>query len=99
LLDPGLEGYRQQCAHKGLPTDDETAVLFAMFPQQIEALVKGVPAAEPKAAPKPAPVKPAAAPVVQSAPPSAAAPATTRKHLVLTINGQRHEVLVEKLAG
>jgi pyruvate carboxylase subunit B len=99
LLDPGLEGYRQQCADKGLPTDDETAVLFAMFPQQIEALVKGVPAAEPKAAPKPAPVKPAAAPVVQSAPPSAAAPATTRKHLVLTINGQRHEVLVEKLAG
>jgi oxaloacetate decarboxylase alpha subunit/pyruvate carboxylase subunit B len=95
LLAPGLEGYRAQCAAKSLPTDDETAVLFAMFPQQIEALVKGVPAAEPKAAPKPAPAKPAPAPVLQSAPPSAAA--ATRQQMVLTIDGQRHEVLVEKL--
>ena len=45
LLPPGMEGYRKQCADRGLPTDDETVVLFAMFPQQIEALIKGVPAA------------------------------------------------------
>ena len=92
LLEPGLEGYRRQAVAKGLPADDETAVLFAMFPQQIEAVCKGIPAAEPKGAPKPA-AKPAAA--------AAGAPAnatiTERKHMVLTIDGQRHEVLVEKL--
>ena len=38
LLEPGMEKYRRQCADKGLPTDDETVVLFAMFPQQVEAL-------------------------------------------------------------
>jgi pyruvate/oxaloacetate carboxyltransferase len=40
LLEPGMEKYRKQCAEKGLPTDDETVVLFAMFPQQVEALMK-----------------------------------------------------------
>ena len=40
LLEPGLEKYRKQCAEKGLPVEDEIAVLFAMFPQQVEALFK-----------------------------------------------------------
>ena len=40
LLEPGLEKYRKQCAEKGLPVDDEIVVLFAMFPQQVEALFK-----------------------------------------------------------
>ena len=65
LLEPGLEACRKQGAAKGLPSDDETAVLFAMFPQQIEAVCKGIPAAEPKGAAKPVAAKPAAAPVVQ----------------------------------
>jgi len=91
LLAPGLEGYRAQCAAKSLPTDDETAVLFAMFPQQIEALIKGTPAPDPK----PAPAKPAATPVASPAPSSAAV--TSRQQMVLTIDGQRHEVCVEKL--
>ena len=94
LLDPGLEGYKKQCAEKGLPTDDETAVLFAMFPQQVEALIKGIPPAEakPAAAPAkptaPAPAKPAPAPAVSSG---------AASNMVLTIDGQRHEVLVERL--
>ena len=54
LLEPGMEKVRKQCVDKGLPSDDETAVLFAMFPQQVEALLK------PKAAAAPEP-KPAAA--------------------------------------
>ncbi len=95
LLEPGLEGYRKQCADKGLPSDDETAVLFAMFPQQIEALIKGIPAAEATAAPAPAPAKPAAAPVVS--PPSSNATVLNRRQMVLTIDGRRHEVFVEKL--
>jgi oxaloacetate decarboxylase alpha subunit/pyruvate carboxylase subunit B len=97
LLEPGLEGYKKQCADKGLPTTDEIAVLFAMFPQQVEALVKGTPAApEAKSAPaKPAAPAPAPVPAVSS-PPSNAKVVSTR-HLVLNIDGMRHEVCVEKL--
>lgn len=94
LLSPGMDGYRKQCADKGLPTDDETVVLFAMFPQQVEALIKGTPTPAPAA---PAPAKPTPAP----APAPAARPAAPSPHdgkrMVLTINGTRHEVLVEKL--
>jgi oxaloacetate decarboxylase alpha subunit/pyruvate carboxylase subunit B len=91
LLAPGLEGCRAQCAAKSLPTDDETAVLFAMFPQQIEALIKGTPAAEPEAAPKPAKPAPAVSPATSNA------TVRSRQQMVLTIDGQRHEVCVEKL--
>ncbi len=101
LLAPGLEGFRSQCAEKGLPTDDETAVLFAMFPQQIEALVKGTKAAPPKAAAsKAAPASAAstkAAPTVTTTPASDKTGITRRNQMVLHINGQRHEVCVEKL--
>lgn len=47
LLPPALEKYRGQCAAKGLPASDEIAVLFAMFPQQVEALLKPKPTAPP----------------------------------------------------
>jgi pyruvate carboxylase subunit B len=91
LLKPGLEGYKKQCAEKGLPTSDEIAVLFAMFPQQVEALVKGNPPAE-SAKPKPAPAAPPAAPA-----PASNATVISRQNMVLTISGHRHEVSVEKL--
>jgi oxaloacetate decarboxylase alpha subunit/pyruvate carboxylase subunit B len=92
LLEPGLEKYRKQCAEKGLPTTEEIAVLFAMFPQQVEALCK------PKAA-APAPAPASAAGTTPAVP----APAPVRpsngagKHLFVTLNGQRHDVLVETL--
>lgn len=104
LLEPGMEKYRQQCAAKGLPTDDEAVVLFAMFPQQVEALWKAK--AGGAAAPVAAPATPAAtaAPAAKAANPPASAPApagparpANGKHLVLTINGKRHEVTVETL--
>ena len=64
-----------------------------MFPQQVEALHKGTPAADPKPAPAPAPAsKPA--PV---APAPTNATVTNRRDMVLTIDGERHEVIVEKL--
>lgn len=81
LLEPGLEKCRQQCAAKGLPMEDEIVVLFAMYPQQIEALLK----------PKTRDPAVAPAPVVQSK--------SQGRHLVVTLNGQRHEVLVETLEG
>jgi oxaloacetate decarboxylase alpha subunit/pyruvate carboxylase subunit B len=96
LLEPGLEGYRKQCADKGLPTNDETAVLFAMFPQQIEALILGKNPEEPKdaaAAPSPAPVvRPRPSADAGSAPKDSAA-----QQMVLVIDGERHEVSIEKL--
>jgi pyruvate carboxylase subunit B len=95
LLAPGMPGYRQQCADKGLPTTDEIAVLFAMFPQQVEALVKDpVPSPAP---PAPATVAPAAATPMPAAPARANGSQVAGKHLVLTINGERHEAIVETL--
>lgn len=99
LLQPGLEGYKKQCAEKGLPTDDETAVLFAMFPQQVEALIKGIPPAEVTQAAQAK--KEAVAPSKTEAPkPTPSFPAdakTSSSQMVLVINGQRHEVQVEKV--
>jgi oxaloacetate decarboxylase alpha subunit/pyruvate carboxylase subunit B len=111
LLKPGMDDYRKQCADKGLPTDDETVVLFAMFPQQVEELHKGnaAAAAQPKPAPAPAatPAAPAPAPApapaaataapAEPAAPAAATGGASLKHFALTINGDRHEVTVETL--
>jgi oxaloacetate decarboxylase alpha subunit/pyruvate carboxylase subunit B len=96
LLEPGMEKYRKQCAEKGLPTDDEIVVLFAMFPQQVESVVKGIPAPAPKAPP----AKPAAAGAPAAAPAAAAAalpPAGARRSMFVTVNGKRHDVSVETL--
>jgi oxaloacetate decarboxylase alpha subunit/pyruvate carboxylase subunit B len=96
LLKPGLEACRSQCREKGLPDDEETAVLFAMFPQQVEALFKpkkngsAVPATT-----SPAPAAPsavAAAPVVSTQPANG-----NGKRLFVTVNGKRHQVTVETL--
>jgi len=93
LLPPGLEKYRKQCAEKGLPTEDEIVVLYAMFPQQVEALLK------PKAAAAPAAPAPAAATPNAPAPAAAARTNGKGKQLFVTLNGQRHNVLVETLEG
>ena len=100
LLEPALESYRKQCTDKGLPGDDETTVLFAMFPQQVEALIKGPPVVKAKPAPAPAPkAAPAVAParMASSLPNGTAAKAGTRREMVLTIDGERHHVSVEKV--
>jgi oxaloacetate decarboxylase alpha subunit/pyruvate carboxylase subunit B len=99
LLAPGLEGFRSQCAEKGLPTNDEITVLFAMFPQQIEALVKGTLATEPAktaAAKKP---DSEAAPAAPTTAPTPTAIAENCQNMVLTVNGKRHDVTVETLKG
>lgn len=98
LLEPGMDGYRKQCADKGLPTDDETVVLFAMFPQQVEELYKK-PTAAPPAVVSPQPAaepQPAAAPQAAAVFQAAAAEGSAR-HFALTINGERREVTVETL--
>jgi pyruvate carboxylase subunit B len=98
LLEPGMETYRKQCVDKGLPSDDETVVLFAMFPQQVEGLYKkpAAPTAAPAAAS--APVAPTA-PAAPSAAPMAPRSNGRGQHLFITVNGQRHNVTVETLEG
>jgi pyruvate carboxylase subunit B len=102
LLDPGMEKYRKQAADKGLPTSDEIVVLFAMFPQQVEALYK--PKAAPAAAPTtaaapastPAAPKPVPPTVTATAPAAANGPAGS-KRMFITVAGTRHDVTVEAL--
>jgi oxaloacetate decarboxylase alpha subunit/pyruvate carboxylase subunit B len=86
LLEPGMEKCRAQCAEKGLPTADEIVVLFAMFPQQVEELLK------PKAVPAVPPVQtPLTLATLRASGPG--------KHLFVTVNGTRHDVTVENLEG
>jgi oxaloacetate decarboxylase alpha subunit/pyruvate carboxylase subunit B len=91
-----MEKLRATLVEKGLPSDDEHCVIYAMFPQELEKLYKGgagAPAAPvASSAPKPEIKAPAPAqPVI---------PGTTKKisRLALTIEGKRHDVSVEELA-
>ncbi len=96
LLPPGMEGYRAQCRAKGLPDNDEIVVLFAMFPQQVEELLK------PKAAAPAAPAAIAAAPAPPPGAPAASQAYSSGgpgRRLIVTLNGRRHDVRVETLEG
>lgn len=102
LIKPGMEDLRRKLAEKGLPTDDEHCVIYAMFPQQVEDFYKKP---EPKEeAPVQVNTAPAAAP--------AAAPSMTvidngitarvsgpsgSRDLTIIINGQSHSVKVERI--
>lgn len=96
LLQPGMNKLRDECKSKGLSTDDETVVLFAMFPQQLEQYYKGAkekPREAPNAVPQQAaPRQPAAAPAQKQAVVSA-----TAKQYTLHINGKKWDVAVEEL--
>jgi pyruvate carboxylase subunit B len=95
LLEPGMEKYRRQCADKNLPTDDETVVLFAMFPQQVEALfLKNSPMAKAASA---VPVTPPTTATASGASVSARAPSGNARRMFVTVEGRRHEVTVEAL--
>jgi len=80
LLKPRMAELKAELKAKGFEDSDENAVLWAMFPLQLEKVLKGE---------KPAPVaKPAAA--------SPEAKAAVGRKYVLNVDGQRHEVLVEQ---
>ncbi len=91
LLEPGMEKYRAQCAEKGLPTDDEIVVLFAMFPQQVEALFK------PKAAAAGCRSRRCHSPGRCRSCPGPSEPTATASRCSSPSNGQRHDVTVETL--
>jgi len=81
LLEPRMAKLKAELKAKGFEDSDENAVLWAMFPMQLEKVLKGEKPA--------APAKPAAAP-------SATAAAAVGRKYVLNIDGARHEVIVEE---
>jgi oxaloacetate decarboxylase alpha subunit/pyruvate carboxylase subunit B len=88
LLSPGLPALRDQLKEKDLPEDDETAVLFAMFPVETERLLRGE--------------KPPTAPAQKTVAASSAASSPTGhrpKKYVMHVEGQKHTVEVEELAS
>jgi oxaloacetate decarboxylase alpha subunit/pyruvate carboxylase subunit B len=88
LLEPGMPALRNKLKEKGLPEDDETVVLFAMFPVETEKLLRvEKPPATPAAA---------AAPAQVSTPPARAG--TRPKKYVMHIEGKKHTVEVEEVA-
>jgi pyruvate carboxylase subunit B len=85
-LEPRMPALRAELGAKGLPTDDEACVLYAMFPREYEKLVKPAPAAPPTPA----------APAAPETGPAPAAPADARP-MRIVINGQSSEILIEEI--
>lgn len=81
-LAPRMDALRAELRAKGLPADDETAVLYAMFPQQVLDLLAG---RKPSATPAPAPAGPAAK------------PATPAKRFRITLGAHRRDAIVEEV--
>jgi oxaloacetate decarboxylase alpha subunit/pyruvate carboxylase subunit B len=95
VLEPRMPKLRAELAQKGLPTDDEHCVIYAMFPVEMAKLYQ--------AAPPPAASAVAATPRSEVKAPETAQPVipgtnTRISHLALTIEGRRHQVSVEELA-
>ena len=87
LLDPGLPALRDKLKEKGLPEDDETAVLFAMFPVETEKLLRGEKPGEARAA------------VVAATKPPEKAPAKGKgSRYIMEIEGTKHNVEIEEMA-
>ena len=89
LLEPALPRLRDTLKEKGLPEDDETAVLFAMFPVETEKLLRGEKPGVAKSQPVPA------RPPSQVPEPSSG----RAKHYVMEIEGRKHAVEIEELAS
>jgi pyruvate/oxaloacetate carboxyltransferase len=86
LKQPGMAALRESLRKKGMPDDDEHAVIHAMFPAELEKLfVKPISPAITHAAPHP------------EAKVAVGSGNSQRAHMALTIDGRRHEVTVEEV--
>ena len=94
LLAPRMAKLKDELRAKGFPDTDEMAVLHAMFPQELDKLLKPAPA--PAAAPATV-----AAPVAQAAAAPASIPtlAGPGTQYSMTLNGRTFGVAVEELAN
>ncbi len=84
-LKPRMESLKAELKSKGLRADDEAAVLYAMFPSQTEAILRGT------AQPEKPPAKPAAA----AAP--AKPKASGERTFDFTVDGVRHQAVVAEV--
>ena len=82
LLEPQMKNLKQELKEKGLPKDKENCVIYAMFPKELEKLYQDFG----KKAKKTPPIFSVA--TIES---------NKTKKLSLTIDGQKHEVLVEEM--
>ncbi len=101
-LKPRVETLRKELEAKNLPTDDEHVVMWAMFPQQVEALYAKRDAAHGKNSDRQAATVTGAAPAVVSVPAAAtsqsfAGQVVSRKKMALTVENNRYEVVVEEM--
>ncbi len=87
LLEPRMEKLLAELGEKGMPKTEELAVLYAMFPVEAERVAKGTAKAEVSPT-TPAPEKPA--PITKSD--------SKGRKIVLTVDGRRHDVVVEEVA-
>ncbi len=91
---------RNKLKVKGLPSDDEHCVIYAMFPQQLEELYKKP---EPKAeTPVQAATKPAPAPAASATAGTGAINAQIRGNakncaMNLNIEGKQHAIQIQEL--
>ena len=91
LLEPRMDALKKSLSEKGIPATDEMAVLFAMFPVEIEKLYGPKKAVEASAV-----AAPSAAP---AAPAAASAPAGPGTRYKIAVGGRQWEALVEEIGG
>ncbi len=92
LLEPRMEKLRAELKEKGLKSDDEHCVIYAMFPMELQKLY----AKEPE--PTATPAAPAPAPKAAPAPmPAPCADAKKTVQISLGVDGKQYTVQVEEL--
>lgn len=90
-LAPGMDKLRTELKTKNLPVNDETAVLYAMFPRDVTNLYF-----PPAATPAPA-AQPAAAPATSSNGVASLPGKGPLKKMALTVNAHRYDVSVQEV--
>ncbi len=90
-LSPRMPDLREELRKKQLPENDETAVLYAMFPQEVEKLYHPVPEKKEESGK-------ASVDAVKPSEPEKEVVQRKHRGYVLTIEGSRYEVNVEEVA-
>lgn len=94
LQPPAMEGLRSELAAGNFPTDDEHAVIYAMFPAELTKLMRGKGGQEAKPAKtdnkQPAPGRATAAP-------AGTPPKGGRHRYTVTIEGKSHSIEIAEL--
>jgi len=94
-LPPRMATLRAELTAKGLPSDDDTAVLYAMFPRETEALLRPKPKSQPTVASGTAAAASTPRPVTNAS--TATAAPVTGSRLRISVGGESFDVTVEDL--